>query len=126
MPSQNMLIVPEALFTSACIFWFGIFADSDTPDPTGRLLLLWLNGAIMIGTFIWAIIQSIQINDRYHYRWIRVTIYCVLILLALIICNTDWTRFAVLVALVLYIIVSKRKLRNRESLLKEGHPQLDS
>ena len=46
MFSQNMLIAPEALFTGACICWFGNFAVSDTPDPTGRSLLLvveWCN-----------------------------------------------------------------------------------
>lgn len=114
MFSQKMLMAPEALFTGACICWFGNFAVSDTPDPTGRSLLLWLNGAIIVGAFIWVVIQSHKINDKHHYRWIRSTIYCALILLTLIICNTNWTRFMVLVALVLYSIASVHKLQDKE------------
>lgn len=114
MFSQKMLMAPEALFTGACICWFGNFAVSDTPDPTGRSLLLWLNGAIIVGAFIWVVIQSLKINDKHHYRWIRSTTYCALILLALIICNTNWTRFMALVALVLYSIASMHKLQDKE------------
>ncbi len=46
MFSQNMLIAPEALFTGACICWFGNFAVSDTPRPYRKItppMVEWCN-----------------------------------------------------------------------------------
>lgn len=49
-----------------------------------------------------------RVRKEYPWRWARTLFYDVLILVGLLIRNSDWTRLVVLVALVLYAIVTEK------------------
>lgn len=74
-------------------------------------MMLCFNGAVALIAFVWAVVQSIQVHNQYPRQWLRVLFYCVLVLAALIISNTNWVRLSVLIALILYARVSEHMTR---------------
>lgn len=103
----RLSVAPEAVYTGALVMFFSNLAMPDT-DPQGRPIALWFNGIIAVCALIWGLAETMRVRKEYPWRWARTLFYDVLILVGLLIRNSDWTRLVVLVALVLYAIVTEK------------------
>lgn len=110
----RLSVAPEAVYTGALVMFFSNLAMPDT-DPQGRPIVLWFNGIIAVCALIWGLAETMRVRKEYPWRWARTLFYDVLILVGLLIRNSDWTRLVVLVALVLYAIVTERKRRRNRA-----------
>ena len=87
----RLSVAPEAVYTGALVMFFSNLAMPDT-DPQGRPIVLWFNGIIAVCALIWGLAETMRVRKEYPWRWARTLFYDVLILVGLLIRNSDWTR----------------------------------
>ncbi|SPU24356.1 Uncharacterised protein [Bifidobacterium bifidum] len=117
----RLSVAPEAVYTGALVMFFSNLAMPDT-DPQGRPIVLWFNGIIAVCALIWGLAETMRVRKEYPWRWARTLFYDVLILVGLLIRNSDWTRLVVLVALVLYAIVTEKTAAEPRRSARSGRP----
>ena len=100
--------LPEGIFTGLAILWFSQL--SAAPSETGQTVFLWVYGVLAVAAFLFAIVATVAQRDRYPWRWKRSLIYCLLIVAALALANTNLTRLLVFIAFLVYAVVVDRRL----------------
>ena len=107
-------VILEGAYARLLIYLFWYLFDTGMQN---RMVFLWLYGVLAALVFAWICVRALMIRNEYPWRWVKSLTYCVLILLALRVSNTDVMRLLVFLSIFGYALTLERLGR------KKGKPE---